>query len=99
MNIKHVVDVYKEHMGSGERVAAAIAVKAADTSAFDTINDLIEETTYTRRNYGRGQFYCWAHHALLPVSDPWPAARFPRAVLFVMFAQAMLGHGYKETTK
>lgn len=49
----------------------------------------IEETKFEVRSYGRGSFFCWANHPELPEADPWPAARFPKAVLFAAFLCAM----------
>lgn len=50
---------------------------------------LVDATCYSRRRYPGGQSFCWPQHPAFlarPV-DPWPASRFPAAVLMAEFAQ------------
>lgn len=57
----------------------------------DRLEGLYLEITYQRRGYGRGGFYCWAHHPAFNVKghgiDPWPASRYPKAVLMADLAE------------
>ena len=45
------------------------------------------DVRFTVRNYGRGQFYCWAEYrgcgpdCWISLGDPWPASRFPKREL------------------
>ena len=62
-------------------------VKKHDPELFDRISRIRDGVTFTRRKYGVANFYCWAHSAELQLpQDPWPAANFPKAVLFVDIA-------------
>ena len=61
-----------------------------DKKTFDQLNDLAEQTIFTRRHYGQGVFYSWAHHEKLPkIMDAWPASRWPKGVLCLEFAKAL----------
>lgn len=77
---------------SGEAKAATAIMRrmsTEDPNLFDRLNDLAEETTFTTRSYGHGRAYCWPHHSLLQTIDPWPASRFPKAVLCVEFLKGI----------
>ena len=69
--------------------AAKRVMDVLDSDRFDQLNELAEETTYRRRKYYPCQFYCWPQHEKLLPMDPWPASRFPKAVLCMEFARAL----------
>jgi hypothetical protein len=57
-----------------------------DPALFDKVNELAEQTTFTVRKYGPGDFYCYPSHKDLKCQEPWPASRYPKASLCVQFA-------------
>lgn len=69
-----------------KRATAAMKdLRRLSQHAWDIVCEMAESCTFTTRNYGGGQFYTWAK---LPCGievggDPWPAARFPKAVLCI----------------
>ena len=55
------------------------------------IERCVDETTFHRRRYADGQFYCWPRHAIFKErpTSPWPAVNFPKDVLRADFAVRM----------
>lgn len=75
--------------GGGEQKAASKVMRQYATlcpAAFDRLNEIAEECTFEVRRYS-SQFYCWAQHPdIESFGDPWPASRFPKAVLCMVIA-------------
>jgi len=65
--------------------ASELALKDAPLNLLDELQQLVSACTFTVRNYGGGQFYCWAHHPHYDLGDPWPASRWPRKSLAMTF--------------
>lgn len=82
------LSLFKE-TGSEQKAATRLEeqVRREAPDLWEAINKKVNETKFSVRGYGRGQFYCWASHSDLPPLDPWPAARYPRAVLFADFVR------------
>lgn len=94
----NVLESYKKHAQAlnSQRIAdPKVCTKVMkdmmkqDPDLFDKVNELAEETTFTVRNYGKGQFYAYPHHKQLKSSEPWPASRYPKSSLCVQFALEM----------
>lgn len=80
------------HIGKAQQKAAARIMRnlaTANPTAFDTLNTLAEETTYHVKRYAKNSFYCWPHHTKLTHVEPYPASRFPKALLCMEFARAL----------
>lgn len=67
----------------GELKAAKHVLDILPESLFDELCELAEQATFERRRYG-SQWYTWAYHPLLSQPrDPWPANRYPKALLCI----------------
>lgn len=86
-----VYDIYLNNLKEmrNEQLAAAKTMRQLPEATFDKLNAEAEKATFTRRNYN-GQFYCWLHHSAITASlDPWPASRYPKAVVCIEIARAI----------
>lgn len=71
-----------------EKKGCAAFVKTLPESERQRLAGLVGQIRFQRRHYGGGQFYCWALHPIFekrPI-DPWPASKYPKAVLMADFA-------------
>lgn len=64
-------------------------VRQEDPTLWAELNAKIEATQFQVRSYERDRF-CYPQHPDLGPVDPYPALRFPRAVLFTEFLFADL---------
>lgn len=75
-----------ETLPTGEIPRATAVMRrllARSTHAYDLLCELAESVTYTVRRYGNSS-YCWPVLNNVQLhTDPWPAVRFPKAVLCV----------------
>ena len=77
--------------GGCEKKSAERFMKSLPEDAHCMVLVEARRVTYLRRNYGRGQFYCWATHPEYGAAfgDPWPASVFPKALMHACLALAM----------
>lgn len=75
-----------------EKIAATKFIKSLPENEQKRLEGLYKETTFQRRHYGNGQFYCWPLHPVFLSDDrrtnidPWPATNYPKHVLMTSFA-------------
>ena len=80
-----VQDLYHQFLTTyrKETIAAKHVMDTVPEPIFDQLNELAEQATFERRRYGT-QWYTWAYHDKLEQPrDPWPASRYPKALLCV----------------
>ena len=86
MTANQGIDMRNALIGEGNTEAHACSLVMQELQKknpllYEKAHLFAEQTTYSIRHYGQGQFYCWAHHDNLGITDPWPASRFPKSVL------------------
>lgn len=74
-----------------EKRSAAKVFDALPVTIKEQATDIYNEVTFQRRRYGRADFYCWPIHSIFEkdLIDPWPASRYPKAVLLVEIAKRL----------
>ncbi len=74
-----------------EKRSAVKVFDALPATLKEQATDIYNEVTFQRRRYGRADFYCWPIHSIFEkdLIDPWPASRYPKAVLLVEIAKRL----------
>lgn len=83
LNIQKHINSLCEENGGDLKKACAKFVKSLGKADLLIIDNVLSSVKFNTRRYGKSDFYCWPIHDLFcskPI-DPWPASRFPKAVL------------------
>lgn len=80
---KDVSAGYKQTFGINKLQAEKTLrkIKSTDKALHEKLMEIVDQFTFNVRRYGISDFYCWAFHPEIQIADPWPASRFPKAVL------------------
>lgn len=78
---------FVQQTGGDEIKGCKAWLKSLPDTERSRLEDLARGVTFTRRRYGGKDWFTWAHHKDLELChDPWPAVRWPHAVLVALVA-------------